>query len=67
MYGWFSSSVEARSYPTTREVAVVPPNRGLEPVERRDDDVRVLVAELDGEDGAVVEEKVPAAARGEEA
>ena len=32
---------------------------------RREDDVRVLVAELDGEDGAVVEETVPASARGE--
>jgi pyrimidine operon attenuation protein/uracil phosphoribosyltransferase len=32
---------------------------------RREDDVRVLVTELDGEDGAVVEEAVPAAAGGE--
>jgi pyrimidine operon attenuation protein/uracil phosphoribosyltransferase len=34
---------------------------------RREDDVRVLVTELDGEDGAVVEEAVPAAAGGEDA
>jgi pyrimidine operon attenuation protein / uracil phosphoribosyltransferase len=34
---------------------------------RRDDDVRVMVTEVDGEDGAVVDEAVPAATRGEDA
>jgi len=33
---------------------------------RREDDVRVMVTELDGEDGAVVEEAVPAATGGED-
>jgi pyrimidine operon attenuation protein/uracil phosphoribosyltransferase len=34
---------------------------------RREDDVRVMVSELDGEDGAVVEETVPASTGGEDA
>ena len=34
---------------------------------RRDDDVRVMVTEVDGEDGAVLDEAVPATSRGEDA